>query len=112
MAGERLVFQAQREMTLGMSDAHAVQFAGSFSDPGIVDTHIATVDWGDGTTSEGTIQPPVPGSGDPYQVLGAHAYALPGTHLVTVTLDHADIEWDQAYATADLYEWLLKHKLK
>ena len=24
-AGERLVFQAQREMTLGMSDAHAVQ---------------------------------------------------------------------------------------
>ena len=25
MAGERLVFQAQREMTLGMSDAHAVQ---------------------------------------------------------------------------------------
>src|SRR3954463_3973865 len=38
----------------------------------------ATIDWGDGTTSEGTV------AND--QVNGTHAYAQPGRHHVTVTL--------------------------
>ena len=42
----------------------------------------ATVDWGDGTSSAGTVT----GSGSNYTVAGAHTYAHPGRHVITVTL--------------------------
>ncbi len=43
----------------------------------------ATIDWGDSTTSPGTIQPSSPTS---YNVLGTHTYAKTGTFSVKVTL--------------------------
>ena len=44
----------------------------------------ATIDWGDGTESVGTI---VPASGGAFNVTGGHAYALAGTYTATVTVD-------------------------
>jgi hypothetical protein len=43
---------------------------------------IATIDWGDGQTSAGTIT----GTGGSYTVSGTHTYATPGTYAVLVTL--------------------------
>ncbi|MSP12709.1 MAG: VWA domain-containing protein [Chloroflexi bacterium] len=54
----------------------------SFRDPDALDTHTATVDWGDGTQTAGVVSP-APGSGT---VTGSHAYLHPGTYQVTVTV--------------------------
>ena len=56
-----------------------------FTDPGILDTHTALFDWGDTTTSTGTVTE-TGGSGT---AIGAHAYATPGIYAITVTVtDH------------------------
>jgi hypothetical protein len=44
----------------------------------------AVIDWGDGTTTGGTI---APGSGGTFQVAGNHAYAQPGSYVAQVTVD-------------------------
>jgi PKD repeat protein len=49
-----------------------VQFAGSVTDPGTLDTHTYTWDFGDGATAEGTLTP-------------SHAYAALGEYTVTLT---------------------------
>ncbi|MBI3944182.1 MAG: PKD domain-containing protein, partial [Chloroflexi bacterium] len=54
----------------------------SFQDPDTLDTHTASVDWGDGTQTAGVVSP-APGSGT---VTGSHTYLHPGTFLVTVTV--------------------------
>ena len=36
-------------------EGSAVQFAATFSDPGVLDTHSALIDWGDGSTSAGVV---------------------------------------------------------
>lgn len=49
----------------------------------------ATVDWGDGTTSAGTVTGTAPGTSTVnslYQVGGQHSYAAPGTYTGTVTV--------------------------
>jgi uncharacterized repeat protein (TIGR01451 family) len=43
---------------------------------------VATINWGDGTTSVGTITL----SGNTYRVTGSHTYAQSGTHTVTTTV--------------------------
>jgi PKD repeat protein len=43
---------------------------------------MATIDWGDATTSAGTVS----GGSGSFQVSGTHTYASPGTYSVTVTL--------------------------
>ena len=53
-----------------------------FTDPGILDTHTALFDWGDTTTSTGTVTE-TGGSGT---AIGAHAYATPGIYAITVTV--------------------------
>jgi hypothetical protein len=40
----------------------------------------ATIDWGDGTTTAGTV------SGPPFEVTGNHTYASPGSYAVTVPI--------------------------
>lgn len=57
----------------------------TFQDPGSTENpsaYAATIDWGDGTTSAGTIT----GSNGNYTVIGSHTYAdeLNGSYLVTV----------------------------
>ncbi len=44
----------------------------------------ATIDWGDGTRTAGTI---VPGSGGAFNVTGTHSYAEAGGYTATVTVD-------------------------
>ena len=52
----------------------------SFTDPGVLDTHTATVDWGDGTSSNGTVDQSA------RTVSGSHTFADDGTYTVAVTL--------------------------
>jgi hypothetical protein len=57
-----------------------------FADPGILDTHIADWDWGDGITSEGTVDE-MNGSGS---VSDTHIYTEPGVHTVVLTVTDKD----------------------
>ena len=59
-----------------------VTLSGVFRDIGGSDTHTATIDWGDGTTSAATI---LPGG-----FAGQHAYNTGGIFTVTITLDDDD----------------------
>ncbi len=54
----------------------------TFTDPGTNDTHSATIDWGDGHTSAGTVTESA-GAGT---VNGSHLYAVDGHYNVTVTV--------------------------
>jgi 6-phosphogluconolactonase (cycloisomerase 2 family) len=46
----------------------------------------ATIDWGDGTTSAGTVS----GAGGSFAVVGSHTYAAPGKFTVKVQVNDAD----------------------
>ena len=65
---------------------------GPFTDLGVLDTHTATIDWGDGSQDAGVVDQQ-PGSGT---VSGGHVYALPGTYEATlcVTDDEGDTGCD------------------
>jgi hypothetical protein len=54
----------------------------SFTDAGILDTHTATWDWGDGANSTGAVTESN-GSGN---VTGSHIYTAPGVYTITLTL--------------------------
>lgn len=58
----------------------------SFTDPGTLDTHTATWDWGDGTTSPGTVSE-ANGSGS---VTDSHIYTAAGVYTVTLTVTDKD----------------------
>jgi hypothetical protein len=64
----------------------------TFSDPGILDTHTATIDWGDGTVESGAVSE-ANGSGT---VSGSHVYSIDGgiqyggTQFFTVTVTVTD----------------------
>jgi len=60
------------------------QLNGEFSDPGCLDTHVATIDWGDGDTT--TINVPF----GTYTVTGNHIYASAGVYLITLTVTDDD----------------------
>jgi hypothetical protein len=54
-----------------------------FTDPDKLDTHTATWDWGDGSTSAGTVTE-ANGAGT---ITGSHLYTAQGVYRVTVTVD-------------------------
>ena len=64
----------------------------TFTDPGILDTHTATIDWGDGTVESGAVSE-ASGSGT---VSGSHVYSIDGgiqyggTQFFTVTVTVTD----------------------
>lgn len=60
--------------------------AATFADPGVLDTHTATIDWGDGTVEPSTVTQ-ANGSGT---VSGAHAYINEGLYTVKVTVKDDD----------------------
>jgi parallel beta-helix repeat protein len=66
--------------------AASVEVSAAFTDPGVPDTHTAEWDWGDGSTSAGTVQE-TDGSGT---VTGSHSYATPGVYTVTLTVTDDD----------------------
>jgi PKD repeat protein len=66
--------------------AAPVAVSAAFTDPGVIDTHTAVWDWGDGSTSAGSVTE-ANGSG---AVSGSHTYAAPGVYNITVTVTDKD----------------------
>ncbi len=64
----------------------AVSITGTFTDPGILDTHTATFDWGDGATCDGTVTE----SGGSGTVTGTHEYIEAGVYTITLTVTDDD----------------------
>ncbi|MFN7805549.1 MAG: M10 family metallopeptidase C-terminal domain-containing protein, partial [Planctomycetaceae bacterium] len=60
-----------------------------FSDAGTADTHSASINWGDGTSSTGSFTAAA-GVGT---IAGAHVYAATGTYTITVTVTDDDGAW-------------------
>ena len=58
----------------------------TFTDPGILDTHTATISWGDGTVDVGAVSE-AGGSGT---VAGSHTYAASGDYTVIVSVTDDD----------------------
>jgi hypothetical protein len=56
----------------------------TFSDPGTADTHVATIEWGDGFSSNGVVD------GEAGTVKGSHIYDVSGTFETTVTVSDDD----------------------
>ncbi len=75
-----------------------------FTDPGIMDTHTVVWDWGDGTTSAGTVEE-VDGSGT---VFGSHVYQVPGIYPVSCTIT----DKDGASASCAPFEYLVVYDPK
>ena len=67
-----------------------IVFAGSFTDPGTLDTHTIVWDFGDGITQTGALTP-------------THVYAQPGVYTVTLTVgdDDTGVGSDQARVTVN-----------
>ena len=65
--------------TLIESD-QAVTLSGSFTDPGSLDTHTVSIDWGDGTTSDATVDQ----DAGTYQAV--HTYASSGPYAIVATV--------------------------
>ena len=64
----------------------SVAATAGFTDPGTLDTHTASIDWGDGNSSSAAVTE-ANGSGS---ASGSHAYAAAGTYTVTLTVTDKD----------------------
>jgi hypothetical protein len=69
-----------------------VNASASFTDVGVLDTHTGIWDWGDGTTSAGTVSE----SGGSGTILGSHTYSTPGVYTIELTLTDDNGESDSA----------------
>jgi RHS repeat-associated protein len=78
------VVKAGPDQTVFDGDAVAPNPA-TFTDPVLLETHTATIDWGDNIVEPGTVRE-ADGSGS---VSGTHRYAGPGTYTVTVSVRDA-----------------------
>jgi PKD repeat protein len=70
----------------GAREGETVTLSAAFTDVGTLDTHTATIDWGDGTTTAGAVIE----SGGAGLVAAGHAYAAGGIYTVTLTLNDDD----------------------
>jgi hypothetical protein len=81
-------------------EASPVSFSKNFTDPGIPDTHTATINWGDSGTGGETVTSP--SGSTPGTVSGTHTYADNGTYTVTVTVCDSDLDCDSDTFTATI----------
>jgi|GEM_PF-3263772 len=72
-----------------INEAETVVLApATFTDPGILDTHTATIDWGEGTVEAGLLTEP---SGEtPGTVAGSHTYGDNGLYTITICVTDDD----------------------
>ena len=86
--------QAQANITVAtFSDSDTVSIASDF---------VATIDWGDGTTSAGTIA----GSNGTFAIIGNHTYAAIGNDTITVTMEEPSPGTAIATATSFRFDHL------
>ena len=71
-----------REQCGNAREGQNVTLSATFSDVGTQDTHLVVINWGDATTSAGTIT----GS----NISGSHVYATGGVYTITVTITDDD----------------------
>lgn len=80
------------------TDDGLVALTTAFTDAGVIDTHKATIDWGDGAPPDVN---PVPADGTGWGSLtAAHVYRAVGPHTVRVTISDDDL--GEAKASADV----------
>jgi hypothetical protein len=78
----------------------AVTLNAAFHDPGILDSHTATIDWSDGTApDEGTVNETLNTSGTGTVTFHAHTYSAPGVYTVKITVTDKDGASDEAFYT-------------
>jgi PKD repeat protein len=65
---------------------NTITASAQYTDQGILDTHVATIDWGDGTSSSATVTESN-GSGT---ANGSHSYAAPGVYQLSLTVTDKD----------------------
>jgi PKD domain len=65
-----------------VSVGRAITTSATFTDPNLSDTHTARWDWGDGTTSAGTVTE----NGGSGALTGAHTYAAGGIYTIGLTV--------------------------
>src|SRR5207245_5617415 len=80
------------------NEGQTVNFLGTFTDPGVLDTHTATIAWGDNSTSTGTVTE-LNGSGS---VVGTHVYADNGSYTITLSVRDKDNATGTRTATATI----------
>ena len=78
----------------------SVTASADFTDPGTLDTHVATWDWGDGNLSDGTINE-TNGSGT---ASGSHTYTTAGVYTLTLTVTD-----DDGVSTSEEFKFLVIH---
>jgi len=72
-----------------------VKVGGSFTDPGVADTHVASVAWGDGVASQGTATSPF---------AFTHTYAKPGKYQAVATVTDDDAGTGTASVAIDVVD--------
>ena len=81
----------------GVAEGEEITVSGDFTDAGTLDTHTATVDWGDDSEPE---EVTVVGSGGSYTVEGSHAYQYGGVYTISLSVEDDDEGSDLATTTA------------
>jgi PKD repeat protein len=87
--------------TMSTTEGAELPLSATFSDPGYLDTHTATVDWGDGnTTTDPKITEPNSPDGS---VEATHTYADNGEYTVTLTVtdDEGETDMCEVIVTVD-----------
>jgi hypothetical protein len=80
----------------------SVSVTGRFTDEQLGDNHTCTLNWGDGVTTPGTITPDT--ASTPGSCTGSHAYTVPGTYSVVVTVSDDSLSGTLASAPFAVYD--------